>query len=172
MRIAEIGNPILRTRANGVPDVKSPATQTLIDDLLATVGKVNGVGLAAPQISQSKRIFIIASHPNPRYPNAPFMEPTAVINPVILSHTGDLVKDWEGCLSIPGIRALVPRYAEVTVSYTDRTGTSVKRRFTDFIARIFQHENDHLDGILFLDRITSSKEIISEYEYQKLLAAH
>lgn len=170
LQVAQIGNPILREKARMVTDIQSHRVQQLIDDLLATLMDVNGVGMAAPQIYESKRIFIVASHPNPRYPNAPLMEPTPVINPKIISHNNEVVKDWEGCLSIPSIRGLIPRFSEITVTYTDRTGASVKRRFTDFIARIFQHENDHLDGILFLDRVENNKEVISDKEYLKLIS--
>lgn len=169
LHIAQIGNPILRQIAQPVTDIESPKIQTLIDDLLATLTDTHGVGMAAPQLSQSLRICIIASHPNPRYPHAPYMDPTPIINPTITAHTNELIKDWEGCLSIPGIRGFVPRYLEITAEYTDRNGKRVKRQFNDFIGRIFQHEYDHLDGVLFTDRLESNKDIISDAEYFKLL---
>lgn len=169
LQVALIGNPILRQKAKPVADVKAPHIQSLIDDLLATVMDVNGVGISAPQVYLSQRIFIVASHPNPRYPKAPLMKPTPVINPKIISHNNHVKKDWEGCLSIPGIRGLIPRYTEITVTYTDRDEKIVKRTFTDFIVRIFQHENDHLDGILFLDRVENNTEIISDKEYLRLI---
>ncbi|MBI2405352.1 peptide deformylase [Candidatus Gottesmanbacteria bacterium] len=131
---------------------------------------VNGVGIAAPQVYQPYRMFIVASHPNPRYPNAPEMKPIPVINPTIVSHSKNKIKDWEGCLSIPGIRGLIPRYQSIKVEFTNRNGKKEKREFSDFIARIFQHENDHLDGIVFLDRVENNKEIITDKEYQKLIA--
>jgi peptide deformylase len=132
---------------------------------------VNGVGISAPQVYESIRLFIVASHPNPRYPNAPVMEPTPMINPVIVSHSKKKVKDWEGCLSVPGIRGLIPRYAEITVEYFDRTGNKYKKTFENFIARIVQHENDHLNGIVFLDRVENTREIISDKEYQRIIVA-
>jgi peptide deformylase len=141
----------------------------LIDDLIATVVEVNGVGIAAPQVYESYQIFIISSHSNPRYPNAPEIEPTAVINPKIISHSDEIVKDWEGCLSIPGIRGLVPRYKSITAAYTTRDGKREEGEFMDFLARVFQHEYDHINGVVFLDRLESVRDIITEKEYQKLI---
>ena len=119
---------------------------------------------------KSKRIFIISSRPNVRYPNAPEMEPTAIINPCILSFSEEKEKDWEGCLSIPGIRGLVPRHKSINVKYLTRDGQEVKREFSHFIARIFQHELDHLNGTVFLDRLQSNKDLVTEKEYQKLIS--
>ena len=169
LQIAQLGEPILRRQAVAVENAADKAIQALINDLILTVKKVDGVGLAAPQVYQSKRIFILASHPNPRYSKAPKMTPTAVINPKIISHSSKTIKDWEGCLSIPGIRALVPRWQSISVKFTDRQGRAVKRQFKDFVARIFQHESDHLDGLVFLDRVETNQDIISEKEYQKLI---
>ncbi|MBU2052188.1 peptide deformylase [Patescibacteria group bacterium] len=169
LQIAQLGRPVLRQKAVAVKNVASRETQELIDDLILTVKDVDGVGIAAPQVYQSKRIFILASHPNPRYPKAPKMKPTAIINPRIIDHSDKLVKDWEGCLSIPGIRAMVPRWQSVSVEFTNRNGKRQKQRFQGFVARIFHHEYDHLEGIVFLDRIATSKDIITEKEYQKLV---
>lgn len=170
LQIAQLGHPVLRQKAKPVQKVKGKNVQLLIDDLVATVMDVNGVGIAAPQVYESVRIFIVASHPNPRYPNAPEMEPTPIINPIIVSHSKDIVKDWEGCLSIPGIRGLIPRFSQVNLEYTDRYGQKHEREFSDFIARIIQHEHDHLEGIVFLDRLESNRDIITDKEYQKLIA--
>ncbi|MBZ8178991.1 peptide deformylase [Oscillatoria salina] len=167
--IAQLGNPILRDRANLVKNVTDKSIQSLIDSLMATAASANGVGIAAPQISQSYRLFIVASRPNPRYPHAPEMEPTPTINPIIISHSDEIVKDWEGCLSIPGLRGLVPRYRAIAVEYTDRYGKVQQRELTDFVARIFQHELDHLDGILFCDRLESTRDLFTEQEYLKRL---
>jgi len=169
LEIAEMGNPVLRERAVEVEDLHDPELQKFIDDLIATGINANGVGIAAPQVSVTKRIFIISSRPNARYPNAPVMEPTAVINPEIISYSGETVKDWEGCLSIPGIRGLVPRPRSVHVRFFSRDGKVEEKELTDFIARVFQHEYDHLNGVLFLDRILSSADLITEREYAKLL---
>lgn len=170
LQIAQLGNPILRRKAKSVENVKTAAVQKLIDDLISTVKDVDGVGIAAPQVYEPLRIFILASHPSTRYPHAPTMKPTAIINPKIVEDSGILVKDWEGCLSIPGIRGLVPRYTLIKVEYTTREGKKVQKTFEDFVARVFQHENDHLDGVVFLDRMDSMKDVITEKEYLKLMA--
>lgn len=170
LQIAQIGHPILRKKARIVTDIQDPLIQQLISDLLSSLMDVNGVGMAAPQVYQSYRLFIVASHPNPRYPNAPLMDPTPIINQKIISHNREIVKDWEGCLSIPGIRGLIPRFTEITTTYTDQYGKQRKQKFTGFIARIFQHEYDHLNGILFLDRIKNNSEIISDKEYLKRIS--
>ena len=165
--IIQLGNPLLRLIAQPITNFADEQLQSLIDLLIATAKSSNGVGIAAPQIAQSQRLFIVASHPNPRYPDAPTMEPTAMINPKIISYGDEIVKGWEGCLSIPGIRGLVPRYQQIAVEYTDRQGNYQRRELTDFVARIFQHELDHLDGIPFVDRLESTKDMVTEQEYQK-----
>ena len=168
--IVRSGDPILRTIAADVTNFLDEEIQNLIDTLIATAVAVDGVGIAAPQLSHSYRLFIMASRPNSRYPYAPVMEPTAVINPRIVSHSTEIVKDWEGCLSVPGIRGKVPRFDRIQVEYIDRNGELVNRELTGFIARIFQHELDHLNGILFVDRLESDLDKYSEAEYQKLIA--
>lgn len=167
LEIIQLGDPVLRTKAQLVENIQDLRIQKLIDDLITTVKQANGVGIAAPQVRVSDRLFVVASRPNPRYPNAPEMEPTAIINPKILAHSTDIIKGWEGCLSIPGIRGLVPRYQAIEVEYTDQNGKLQKQEMNDFVARIFQHEYDHLDGIVFLDRLETTQDIVTEQEYQK-----
>ncbi|MEM7591484.1 MAG: peptide deformylase [Cyanobacteria bacterium P01_A01_bin.83] len=121
-KIAQNGEPLLRSLATPVDDVFQPEIKQLIDDLTATAIANSGVGIAAPQILQSLRLFIIASHPSERYPQAPTMPPTAMINPRILSSGTEIVKDWEGCLSVPNTRGLVPRYRSIEVEYTTPQG--------------------------------------------------
>lgn len=167
LQIAQLGNPILRQQAQLVDNVRDERIQKLIDALIVTAATSNGVGIAAPQVAESYRLFIVASRPNPRYPNAPLMEPTAMINPQIIAHSTEVVKGWEGCLSIPGIRGLVSRYQAIEVEYTTRDGQLHRQELTDFVARIFQHEYDHLDGIVFLDRVESTQDLMTEQEYQQ-----
>ncbi|NEQ22804.1 MAG: peptide deformylase [Microcoleus sp. SIO2G3] len=167
LQIAQLGNPVLRQQAQIVDNIQDNRLQQLIDHLITTVLAANGVGIAAPQVSESYRLFIVASRPNPRYPHAPLMEPTAMINPRIIAHSTEVVQGWEGCLSIPGIRGLVPRYQAVEVEYTSRDGQVHRQELTDFVARIFQHEHDHLDGIVFLDRVESMQDLMTEQEYQQ-----
>ncbi len=172
LKVAELGHEVLRRKADAVPveELVSPDLQDLIEDMITTLKDSSGVGIAAPQVYESKRIMIIHSFPSPRYPTAPAFGPIALINPKILSKSAKKVDGWEGCLSFPGIRGLVPRHHSVEIEYTDRTGKKFKKVFKDFLARIFQHEFDHLEGIVFLDRI-KGKDIITEKEFLKLMAA-
>ena len=138
--------------------------------MLATLKDAGGVGIAAPQVYESKQLFIVASSPNPRYPNAPKMKPTVILNPKIVEHSDKKEKGWEGCLSIPGIRAQVPRYKSIKIEFFTREGEKRVRTFKDFIARICQHELEHLNGIVYLDSIETSKDIITEKEYLKKMS--
>ncbi|QYO63917.1 peptide deformylase [Leptolyngbya sp. 7M] len=165
LEISQLGNPILRQIAQPIDNVHDRNIQALIDDLLATLIELNGVGIAAPQVAVPYRLLIVASRPNARYPHAPIMEPTVMVNPHLVSHSGEVVKDWEGCLSVPGIRGLVPRYRWIEVEYISREGRLIRQELTDFVARIFQHELDHLNGMVFLDRLESVRDIVTDQEY-------
>ncbi|MEM9150341.1 MAG: peptide deformylase [Cyanobacteria bacterium P01_F01_bin.3] len=165
LKIAELGCAVLRSPACPVANVQSSAVQQLIDDLIHTAIETNGVGIAAPQVAESVRLFIVTSRPNLRYLNAPVMEPTPMLNPEIVSFSTETEKGWEGCLSVPGIRGLVPRSREIEVIYIDRYGQQKQKIFTDFVARIIQHELDHLNGKVFLDRVENTLDLMSEAEY-------
>ncbi|NEN89152.1 MAG: peptide deformylase [Okeania sp. SIO3H1] len=167
LQVAQLGNEILRCQAQPINNIWDKNLQELIDNLIVTIIETNGVGIAAPQVSISDRLFIVASRPNLRYPNAPKMEPTAMINPKLISYSEDRIKGWEGCLSVPGIRGFVPRYRVINVEYTNREGKLERQELTDFVARIFQHEYDHLEGLVFLDRVESTTYLMTEDEYQK-----
>ena len=167
-KIAQIGEPILRNKAKPVETID----RELIDSLISTAIASKGVGIAAPQISQSARLFIISSHPSDRYPNAPTMQPTAMINPRIIERGTEIVKDWEGCLSVPNVRGFVPRYRTIKVEYTTPEGEIKQEILTEFVARIFQHELDHLNGILFIDRIESNDDLYTEAEYLVKIASN
>ncbi len=169
LEITELGNRILREETQIVDNPKDKHIQTLIDDMMLTMKEANGVGIAAPQVSSRHKVFIMHSNSNPRYPDAPEMEPIAIINPEITSVSDEIEIDWEGCLSIPGLRGLVPRHKSIEVNYINRKGKEVKEVFEDFPARIFQHEYDHLNGVLFLDRIESVDYLFTEKEYIKLV---
>jgi peptide deformylase len=168
--IAQLGAKVLRQVSETVVSVDNPEIRQIIEEMKTTLAKSEGVGLAAPQISRSVRIIIVASRPTLRYPKAPLMEPTVMINPVFEALSSIKEKDWEGCLSIPGVRALVPRYKVIKVRYTDEEGKLIEHIFEDFIARVFQHEADHLEGKVYLDNIENSVDIISESEYFKLFS--
>ncbi|RMF22620.1 MAG: peptide deformylase [Cyanobacteria bacterium J083] len=169
LTIAELGNPILRQPANMIDEMPPKRLQKLIDSLLITMKKYQGVGIAAPQVEEPYRLFIVASHPNQRYPSAPIMFPTPMLNPHLLNQSEEKIKDWEGCLSIPGLRGLVPRAETIEVEYLDRQGVVNRQIFTGFIARVIQHELDHLDGKLFIDRIETTQDLYTETEYQKII---
>lgn len=169
LEIVRIGFPVLREIARPVESVKSPDVQALIDGLIETLIVSNGVGIAAPQVGVSLRLFVIAPGPDPLRPDAPAAGPVVIINPEITCHSSEVVKDWEGCLSIPGIRGLVPRLRSVTLRYQRRDGGTEETEFTDFIARICQHEYDHLEGLTYLDRMESVKDIISDDYYRMLM---
>ncbi len=168
LTVAQLGNPILRAKAQPIQNISDPNIQQLIDSLIATANDSHGVGIAAPQVSQSYRLFIVASHPNPRYPDAPEMEPTPMINPHIIAHSENMVKGWEGCLSVPGFRGLVPRYQTIEVEYFNREGLLKRQLLTGFIARIFQHELDHLDGLVFVDRLETTHDLYTQAEFELL----
>lgn len=167
--ILQLGHPVLRLVAEAIPDIDATNVRETIALMKASLAATQGVGLAAPQIGISKRIVIVASRPTPRYPHAPMMEPTVMINPAFQPLSSTLKKDWEGCLSIPGIRALVPRYTEIRISYLDEQGQSQESQLEGFVARVFQHEFDHLDGLVYLDRVANNRDIVSENEYLKLV---
>jgi peptide deformylase len=167
--IAQLGNKILRQKAQIVVDVHDDEVLRIIEAMQSTLAATSGVGIAAPQISESKQIIIMASRPTPRYPSAPLMEPTVMINPGFQVLSNIQEKDWEGCLSIPGIRALVPRYQEILIHYTDLQGGLVEARLSGFVARIFQHEVDHLEGKTYLDRVENNADIFAESEFLKLI---
>lgn len=178
LKIRELGDPLIRTKAKEVKvaEIKSKKFQNFLQCLIQTCDKENGVGIAAPQVGVSKRVFIVWSRPNKkikqRYPKAPKMDPLVIINPKIVSRSKKLEKDWEGCLSVPGLRAKVPRHVSVETEFLDTNGRKISKKFSgttgSFVARIFQHEFDHLNGIVFLDRV-DSKDIVTEKEFKKII---
>lgn len=171
-QIAQLGQTVLRRMAARIDDPADPAVQMLIDDMLVTVAEVDGVGIAAPQVYEPLALFIVASRPNPRYPLAPRMEPTAMINPELLWVSDEQEKGWEGCLSIPGLRGLVPRHKRIGVRYLNRKGEQREEEYADFLARVFQHEFDHVRGVVFIDRLESTLELVTEKEYLRRLGSH
>ena len=126
------------------------------------MSETNGVGIAAPQLGYSLAIVIIASRPNVRYPDAPQMEPIVMINPRILNYSQEMIIGEEGCLSVKNTRGHVERNQSVTVEYIDRRGVSHRETYFGFVARIIQHELDHLDGILFIDRVEQEELVFSQ----------
>jgi peptide deformylase len=154
-QVVEIGDPVLRRQARELTrdEISSPEIQTLIDDLIETKRATHGAGIAAPQVGESVRVAVVeVEEGNPRYPYKPPEPLTVLINPTIEPLDDQLIEINEGCLSVPNLRGTLQRHLEVRVRYIDRDGTGhevVKRGLT---AGTFQHEVDHLDGILFVDR--------------------
>lgn len=132
--------------------------RALAEEMLQAMKAANGVGIAAPQVNRSLQLFIMASHPNPRYPDAPVMPPQVVINPQVLHCSAKMVDGDEGCLSLPGERCSIRRHQSLEVRYQDLTGEWCQEQLTGFIARIFQHEYDHLNGITLRERLALQQE--------------
>jgi peptide deformylase len=146
------GDPVLRTKAEPVADFDLEL-RNLVRDLTETMLDAPGVGLAAPQIGVGLRVVIFGFDENPRYPDADPVPYTVLINPELTPIGEQQDEDWEGCLSVPGMRGLVPRYRELRYTGFDAAGTLIDRTVRDFHARVVQHEVDHLDGILYPRRI-------------------
>lgn len=165
--IALRGEKVLGLRAEAVEDPADPLIKQLAKDMLIAMKTHGGVGIAAPQIRVSKRVLIIHSKPNERYPDAPDMEPLIMVNPEIIEFSECFDTMWEGCLSVPGLRGLVPRQTGISVRFSDLSGREQETCLQGFPARIFQHEFDHLEGILFPLRVADCSDIYSESEYRR-----
>jgi peptide deformylase len=165
LKIARMGHPVLRRKTRAVErgEITSAPLQKLIDDMIETMVEYRGVGLAAPQVHEGVRLFI-ANLDHDEAGDAT-SEPIVVINPDITPVGSDVDEDWEGCLSIPDIRGRVPRTREITVKAFDRRGERIELHVHDYAARVIQHETDHLDGILFFDRMRSFDSLTFLEEY-------
>jgi peptide deformylase len=165
LKVARMGHPVLRRRARSLDksDLKNPLLQKFLDDMIETMHEYHGVGLAAPQVHEGLRIFVAMLDEEP----GEHGEAAVVINPEIAPNAPTIEEGWEGCLSIPDIRGMVPRHADITLKALDRSGKSVERRLTGFPARVAQHETDHLDGVLFFDRMTSMQSLTFLEEFSR-----
>src|SRR5262245_17205588 len=155
LKVARLGNPVLRQIAAPLTprEIQSPSFQKFIDDMIETMKEYDGVGLAADQVHESKQIAVLEVAENPRYPDKPNVPLTVLINPKISPLTDEMEEDWEGCLSIPDIRGKVPRHQSIQVQARDRDGKALEFIAVDFHARVIQHEWDHLNGKVYLDRM-------------------
>ncbi len=170
LKIARLGHPVIRDGAEPVTDaeLKAQGTQRLIDDMVDTMRDADGVGIAAPQVHVAKRIIVIeVSADNPRYPHQDSIPLTVIVNPHILSQSAEQEEGWEGCLSVPDLRGLVPRAYSVELAGMDRYGDELHLRASGFFARVVQHEVDHLDGHIFIDRLPDLSTLTHLREYQK-----
>jgi len=168
LKVARMGHPVLRARARPLDrnQIKSPDIQKLIDDMIETMAEYHGVGLAAPQVHEGLRLFVAALDAREADDHEP-SPPIAIINPDITPVGSELIEDWEGCLSIPDIRGKVPRAKEIRVRAYDRTGERIELRASNFSARVIQHETDHLDGVLFFDRMKGFETLTFLDEYSR-----
>lgn len=165
LKVAKMGHPVLRERARAVDksELKSPTVQHFIDSLIDTMHEYAGVGLAAPQVHESLRLFVAMLDADGDGEG----DALVFINPEILVKGDQTVEGWEGCLSIPDIRGRVPRAQHIVVSALDRHGKRFELELKDFPARVVQHENDHLDGVLFFDRMKTLESLTYLEEFSR-----
>jgi peptide deformylase len=167
LKVARMGHPVLRQKARALDraEIRNPVVQKLIDDMIETMVVYHGVGLAAPQVHESLRLFV-ASLDHDDLDESP-SKPIAIINPEITPLGSEVEEDWEGCLSIPDIRGRVSRASEIKVRAWDRDGERIELHARLYQARVIQHETDHLDGILFFDRMRSFDSLTFLDEYSR-----
>ncbi len=170
LKIAVLGNPVLRVPAEPVKNTQAPDIQRLIDDMIETMHEYRGVGLAAPQVHRSLQIVTIETDREER--SAAAGAPTILINPLITTASDELEEDWEGCLSIPNLRGKVLRHKEIEVQAQDRRGRALHLPARNFFARVIQHECDHLNATVFLDRMKSFETLTFLEEYARYWAPH
>ncbi|HLU68299.1 MAG TPA: peptide deformylase, partial [Kofleriaceae bacterium] len=168
-KIASIGHPVLRepARALSREELASPATQAFIDDLIETMRDASGAGLAANQIYEPVQICAIEVLDNPRYPYKPNIPLTILVNPEIEPLTDETFDNYEGCLSVPNLRGLVPRLTRIRVRALDRHGEPIEREVAGLSAGTYQHEIDHLRGLLFLDRVADTRSLCTWNEFER-----
>ena len=167
--IKTIGEEILKTIAQEVDLTLIKKKRQLIEEMIKIMRANKGVGIAAPQVGAAERIVVLEIGNNERYPDAAKMPLTIMINPQISIIDGEKEDGYEGCLSVPGIRGLVPRYKKIKVEYVNQKGEVQKKELEDFPARVAQHEIDHLKGIVFLERVEDSKSFITDENYFKYI---
>ncbi|MBI2890513.1 MAG: peptide deformylase [Nitrospirae bacterium] len=169
LKVARMGHPVLRRLSEPVPmeAISGPEIQTLIDDMVETMREYDGAGLAAPQVHRPLQIVVIEVRRNPRYPSAPDIPLHVFINPTVTPDGGDMEEDFEGCLSLPDLRGRVPRHSKVRVRSFNRAGERQDFEAEGFLARAVQHECDHLQGILFVDRMRDMTTLTYLREYAR-----
>ncbi len=164
-KVLRMGEPLLLEKAQAITEFDTLELHALIEDMQDTMQAMNGAGIAAPQIGVSLQVVIFGVGSNPRYPDAEQVPYTVLINPTLTPIGDELEDDWEGCLSVPGMRGMVPRYARLHYKGFDQFGNAIDRLVSGFHARVVQHECDHLNGILYPMRITD----LSQFGYTDVL---
>jgi peptide deformylase len=169
LKVARLGHPVLRQVARPVPvdAIRSAEVQRLIDDMIETMREYDGAGLAANQVHTLRQVAVIEVSGNPRYPDAPDIPLTVLINPVVMPLTDEMEEGWEGCLSVPDMRGRVPRCTAVRLECYDRDARRVEVLAKDFFARVVQHETDHLNGLVYLDRMRDLSSLSYMAEWRK-----
>jgi len=169
LKVARLGHPVLRQPAEPVPvaQIRSPEIQRLIDDMIETMREYNGAGLAATQVHVPKQVCVIEVNGNPRYPDAAEVPLIVLVNPRVTPLTEEIEEGWEGCLSVPDMRGMVPRVTAVHLEAYDREGAKIDLVAKDFFARVIQHETDHLHGIVYLDRMRDLATLTHLAEWNK-----
>jgi len=151
--VLKMGDPCLLRQAQPLERFDTPELHALVADMRDTMAHLNGAGLAAPQIGVSLQVVVFGFEQNPRYPQAEAIPDTVLINPLLTPLSDELEEDWEGCLSVPGLRGIVPRHVRLRYQGFDELGNPIDRSVSGFHARVVQHECDHLIGILYPMRI-------------------
>jgi peptide deformylase len=171
LKVARLGHPAVRTPAQPVDPamIKSPEFQRLLDDMVDTMREYIGVGLAAPQVHLSIQVAVLEVNHHPRYPDMPQVPLTFLINPQVTVLDRSTVEDWEGCLSIPEMRGVVPRFKQLRVVALGRRAEPLDFVASDFHARVIQHETDHLKGEVYLDRMPNLRSLSHLPEWQRFV---
>jgi peptide deformylase len=169
LKVARLGHPVLRRVADPVPVevIARPQFQQFIDDMIETMHEYDGVGLAAPQVHVSQQVAVLEVEKPPRYPDMPLVPLTVLINPRVTTVSQEMGDGWEGCLSIPELRGMTPRYRELHIEALDRHGKPLDFVAKDFHARVIQHEYDHLQGKVYVDRMPSLETLTYLLEWER-----
>ena len=169
LKLTNFGNPVLQKKAKNVSikTIRSTSFRNLVKQMFFTMRKVKGVGLAAPQIGRSIMCAVLEVKPSKTRPDAKPLSPTVIINPKITGRSKVLIDDWEGCLSLNGVRGLVPRSESIRVEYVDENSVQQSKTFSGLHARVFQHEIDHLNGNVYVERMNNFRTLMVVDEFNK-----
>lgn len=165
--IVTIGAKTLRVKSQMIEEITHINNLQLYDKLVFLLRELKGAGLASNQIGVNKRVIVVEVRQTDVFPNRPVSPLYVMINPVLIEESGEIVEDWEGCYSVPGIMGMVPRYEKIKMQYFDANGKKIVETYSGYLARVIMHEYDHLDGTIFLDRMRSMESITTVKNYMK-----